>query len=148
MLPLPALSDKSVVLRRCPVRLYVQMDRKTGHDSPLPQLEVVSAGFQATRPDFILRGLRHRKYFVDCLQRDGHFIGFGKRWLRLPPLVESDRINLMFSGGNQECRWKIHGENSWPPRNMKLLSVYGRQFKGNRLITPAVPVFPNGLWLR
>jgi len=73
-------------------------ESKTGHDSPLPQLEVVSAGFQATRPDFILRGLRRRRYFVDCLQRNVRFISFGKWWLRLPPLVESDGINLMFSG--------------------------------------------------
>src|SRR5258708_39759367 len=116
--------------------------------SPLLQLEVVSAGFQATRPDFILRGLWRGRHFVDRLQRDVRFIGLGKRWARLPPLVKSDGIDLMFARGNQECGWKIHGENSWPPRNVKLLSVYGRQFKQNRLITPAVPVFPNGLWLR
>ena len=73
-------------------------ESKTGNDSPLPQLGVVSAGFQATRPDFILRGLRRRRYFVDCLQRNVRFISFGKWWLRLPPLVESDGINLMFSG--------------------------------------------------
>src|SRR6266436_2016094 len=84
---------------------------------------------------------------LDCLQLDGYFVGFGKQWVRLPPFVESDGINLMFARLNQERGWIVLCELSLPPSNKKFLSVYCRQFKRDRLIAPAVPVFPHGLRL-
>lgn len=59
---------------------------------PLPQREAVGVGFDASYPDLLLAGLPRRGDSVYGSKCDGHFVGFGERWVTDPPLIKMDCI--------------------------------------------------------